>query len=117
MPLAAELLGFRASFVMLILGAAGAWCIHGTHNMHNFQNWFCCLDVLCRDIGFQGQVPGQVNGKFQVLASQCGRLWGARWLQSACFHRGIGVDPKACRFCVHNHESVESHVYRAIHEC
>ena len=30
MPIADELLGFRASFVMLILGAAGAWCIHGT---------------------------------------------------------------------------------------
>lgn len=29
MPIANKLLGFRASFVMLILGAAGAWCIHG----------------------------------------------------------------------------------------
>ena len=30
MPIADELLGFRASFVLLVLGAAGAWCIHGT---------------------------------------------------------------------------------------
>lgn len=29
MPVADTLLGFRASFVLLILGAAGAWCIHG----------------------------------------------------------------------------------------
>lgn len=30
MPIADELFGFGASFIMLILGAAGAWCIHGT---------------------------------------------------------------------------------------
>lgn len=29
MPLAARLFGFQASFVLLIFGAAGAWCIHG----------------------------------------------------------------------------------------
>ncbi len=29
MPVAQELFGFRASFLLLILGAAGAWCIHG----------------------------------------------------------------------------------------
>lgn len=39
MPVADTLVGFHASFVLLLLGAAGAWCIHGiiltslsTHN-------------------------------------------------------------------------------------
>lgn len=54
MPIADELLGFQASLVMLILGAAGAWCIHGTpsampvltlRNLNNIAAWKCWL--LC----------------------------------------------------------------------
>lgn len=36
MPVADKLLGFRPSFAMLILGAAGAWCIHGILQMMMF---------------------------------------------------------------------------------
>lgn len=51
MPIADELLGFQASLVMLVLGAAGAWCIHGTLSLMpvlTFMNlnftaaWKCC---------------------------------------------------------------------------
>ena len=37
MPVAQELFGFRASFLLLILGAAGAWCIHGQLHL------LCCV--------------------------------------------------------------------------
>ena len=54
MPVADTLLGFHASFVLLILGAAGAWCIHGTtfpmvEALHAVAAW-----KYCSSIGFLG---------------------------------------------------------------
>ena len=53
MPIADALFGFRASFVMLILGAAGAWCIHGTvfripvlKFKTDFAAWWHCVGIL-----------------------------------------------------------------------
>ena len=69
MPIADALLGFHASFVMLILGAAGAWCIHGTlltMSVHNLQE----LILLLGSIVLRHWLPKCLQGSVAVYGVQ-----------------------------------------------